>query len=63
MQTGLLGTENDQEATAMVALFILHALVGKPNTNPFDQEAGRSLVQNSFSLAREFLKHAKAPEL
>lgn len=63
MATGLLGTESDQEATALVALVMLHGLVANPGTNPFDQAAGTSMVGNAFQLAREFLRQAKAPEI
>lgn len=61
MATGLLGTSDDREAQALVALVLLHGLVGKPNTNPFDKEAGESLIENAFSLSAAFLKRAKEP--
>jgi hypothetical protein len=59
MGTGLLGTGNDQEATALVALVMLHALVSRTDTDIFVSP----LAKRAFDLARQFLREAKAPEL
>jgi predicted proteasome-type protease len=59
MTTGLLGTENDQEATALVALVMMHGLVSRSDSNTFEG----MLAIRAFRLAREFLQQAKAPEL
>lgn len=58
MATGLLGTSDDREAVALVALVMLHGLTSKNDTDTF---AETPLVERAFTLARAFLAKAKEP--
>lgn len=58
MATGLLGTSDDREAVALVALVMAHGLVSRA---PEDALLDAHLIGRAFDLSRAFLAKAKEP--